>query len=205
MPSSSLFSSSFSSNQASSRASLQHLGTVGEPINPEAWRWFFEKVGESRCPVVDTWWQTETGSHMLQPLPIPGAQVKPGAATRPAFGVVPCLLDPTTGEELEGNPAEGLLAMKAPWPSALRGVWNNYQRFEDTYFSYPGFYLTGDGARRDEDGDYWITGRADDVVIVSGHNIGTAEGALVVVFFLKVIAKGDGSLAYLFCPVLKCV
>jgi len=156
---------------------LQHLGTVGEPINPEAWRWFFEKVGESRCPVVDTWWQTETGSHMLQPLPIPGAQVKPGAVTMPAFGVVPCLLDPTTGEELEGNPAEGLLAMKAPWPSALRGVWNNYQRFEDTYFSYPGFYLTGDGARRDEDGDYWITGRADDVVIVSGHNIGTAEGA----------------------------
>ena len=172
----SYLSLSFLFIQASSRASLRHLGTVGEPINPEAWRWFFEKVGESRCPVVDTWWQTETGSHMLQPLPIPGSQVKPGAATMPAFGVVPCLLDLTTGEELEGNPAEGLLAMKAPWPSALRGVWNNYQRFEDTYFSYPGFYLTGDGARRDADGDYWITGRADDVVIVSGHNIGTAEG-----------------------------
>jgi len=157
-----------------SRKSLKLLGTVGEPINPEAWRWYFEVVGDSRCPIVDTWWQTETGSHMITPLPTKGWGLKPGSASLPSFGVQPALLD-AQGKELSGNPAEGLLALKAPWPSALRGVWGDAKRFEETYFPFKGYYLTGDGARRDDDGYYWITGRVDDVVIVSGHNIGTAE------------------------------
>jgi acetyl-CoA synthetase len=156
------------------RASLRLLGTVGEPINPEAWEWYHNVVGEGRCPIVDTWWQTETGAHMLTPLP--GATpLKPGSATRPFFGVQPCLLD-DQGNEIEGNPAEGNLAIKHPWPSQMRTVYGDHKRFYETYFAmYKGYYFTGDGARRDEDGYYWITGRVDDVLNVSGHRLGTAE------------------------------
>ncbi|MDO6461975.1 acetate--CoA ligase [Granulosicoccaceae sp. 1_MG-2023] len=157
-----------------SRASLRVLGTVGEPINPEAWEWYHNVVGEGRCPIVDTWWQTETGAHMLTPLP--GAHaLKPGSATAPFFGAQPVLLD-DQGNEIEGNPAEGNLAMKGPWPSMMRTIFGNHQRFYETYFAmFPGYYFTGDGARRDEDGYYWITGRVDDVLNVSGHRLGTAE------------------------------
>jgi len=158
---------------STSRKSLKLLGTVGEPINPEAWRWYFEVVGNSKCPVVDTWWQTETGAHMITPMPTSGWAQKPGSASLPSFGAQPAILD-AAGNELSGE-CEGLLVLKAPWPSALRGIWGDQQRFEETYFPFPGYYLTGDGARRDKDGYYWITGRVDDVVIVSGHNIGTAE------------------------------
>ncbi|QFY90450.1 acetate--CoA ligase [Magnetovirga frankeli] len=157
-----------------SRKSLRLLGTVGEPINPEAWEWYHRVVGEERCPIVDTWWQTETGAHMLTPLP--GATpLKPGSATLPFFGVQPCLLD-DQGHEIEGNPAEGNLAIKHPWPSMMRTVYGDHKRFFETYFAmFPGYYFTGDGARRDEDGYYWITGRVDDVLNVSGHRLGTAE------------------------------
>lgn len=157
-----------------SRSSLRLLGTVGEPINPEAWEWYYHVVGDERCPIVDTWWQTETGAHMLTPLP--GATpLKPGSATRPFFGVDPVLLD-DQGNEIEGNPAEGNLAIKQPWPSMMRTVYGDHKRFFETYFAmYPGYYFTGDGARRDEDGYYWITGRVDDVLNVSGHRLGTAE------------------------------
>jgi acetyl-CoA synthetase len=156
------------------RSSLRLLGTVGEPINPEAWEWYYRVVGDERCPIVDTWWQTETGAHMLTPLP--GATpLKPGSATRPFFGVQPVLLD-DQGVEIEGNPAEGNLAIKHPWPSMMRSVYGDHKRFFETYFAmYPGYYFTGDGARRDEDGYYWITGRVDDVLNVSGHRLGTAE------------------------------
>ncbi len=156
-----------------SRKSLRLLGTVGEPINPEAWEWYYQLVGDSRCPIVDTWWQTETGAIMITPLP--GAtELKPGSATRPFFGVQPVLLD-ADGNELEGA-VEGNLAIKASWPSQIRSVYGDHQRLIDTYFStYPGYYFTGDGARRDEDGYYWITGRVDDVLNVSGHRMGTAE------------------------------
>ncbi len=156
-----------------SRSSIRLLGTVGEPINPEAWEWYYHVVGDERCPIVDTWWQTETGAHMLTPLP--GATpLKPGSATRPFFGVQPVLLD-QEGNELEGA-VEGNLAIKASWPSQIRSVFGDHQRMIDTYFStYPGYYFTGDGARRDEDGYYWITGRVDDVLNVSGHRMGTAE------------------------------
>ena len=158
---------------SSSRASLRLLGTVGEPINPEAWDWYFRVVGESRCPIVDTWWQTETGAHMITPLP--GAtDLKPGSATRPFFGVQLALLN-EQGEEVEGAGA-GYLVIKASWPSQIRTVYGDHQRFIDTYFSqYPGYYFSGDGASRDEDGYYWITGRVDDVLNVSGHRMGTAE------------------------------
>jgi len=156
------------------RSSLRLLGSVGEPINPEAWRWYSEVVGDSRCPIADTWWQTETGAISIAPLPAKGWAQKPGSAMRPFFGIQPVLLDPK-GKELDGNNVEGLLAIKHPWPSMLRGVWGNPQRFQETYFPFSGYYLTGDGARRDAQGDYWITGRVDDVIIVSGHNIGTAE------------------------------
>jgi len=158
---------------STSRSSLKLLGTVGEPINPEAWEWYYRVVGESRCPIVDTWWQTETGGHMLTPLP--GAiDLKPGSATVPFFGVQPVLLD-ENGQELEGA-AEGSLAVKAAWPGQIRSVYGDHQRCIDTYYStYPGYYFTGDGARRDEDGYYWITGRVDDVLNVSGHRMGTAE------------------------------
>jgi acetyl-CoA synthetase len=157
-----------------SRKSLRLLGTVGEPINPEAWEWYYRVVGDERCPIVDTWWQTETGAHMLTPLP--GATpLKPGSATRPFFGVNPVLLD-DLGNEIEGNPAAGNLAIKHPWPSMMRTVYGDHNRFFETYFAmYPGYYFTGDGARRDEDGYYWITGRVDDVLNVSGHRLGTAE------------------------------
>jgi acetyl-CoA synthetase len=156
-----------------SRNSLRLLGTVGEPINPEAWEWYYHVVGEDRCPIVDTWWQTETGGILITPLP--GAtKLKPGSATRPFFGIQPALVD-NDGKVLEGA-AEGNLVMTHPWPGQMRGVYGDHQRFVDTYFkAYPGMYFTGDGARRDADGDYWITGRVDDVLIVSGHNLGTAE------------------------------
>ncbi|TRO30447.1 acetate--CoA ligase [Pseudomonas sp. ALS1279] len=159
--------------KATSRSSLRLLGTVGEPINPEAWEWYFHVVGDTRCPIVDTWWQTETGSILITPLP--GAtDLKPGSATRPFFGVQPVLLD-EQGKEIEG-PGAGVLAIKASWPSQIRSVYGDHQRMIDTYFKpYPGYYFTGDGARRDEDGYYWITGRVDDVINVSGHRIGTAE------------------------------
>ena len=159
--------------QNTSRASLKLLGTVGEPINPEAWEWYYRTVGDSRCPIVDTWWQTETGGHMLTPFP--GAtDLKPGSATKPFFGVQPILLD-TEGNEIEGE-GEGLLMIKASWPSQIRSVYGDHKRCIETYFSaYPGYYFTGDGAKRDVDGDYWITGRVDDVLNVSGHRMGTAE------------------------------
>ncbi|AZF28639.1 acetate--CoA ligase [Pseudomonas sp. R2-60-08W] len=159
--------------QSTSRASLRLLGSVGEPINPEAWDWYFNAVGEQRCPIVDTWWQTETGGIMLSPLA--SAQlIKPGCATQPMFGVQPVLLD-EQGKEISGA-GSGVLAIKASWPGQIRSVYGDPQRMLDTYFKpYPGYYFTGDGARRDEDGDYWITGRIDDVINVSGHRIGTAE------------------------------
>ena len=156
-----------------SRRSIKLLGTVGEPINPEAWEWYYRVVGDARCPIVDTWWQTETGAHMLTPLPGATA-LKPGSATRPFFGVQPILLD-NDGHEVTGA-GEGNLAIKASWPSQIRSVYGDHQRMIDTYFStYKGYYFTGDGARRDEDGYYWITGRVDDVLNVSGHRMGTAE------------------------------
>ncbi|WP_346841058.1 acetate--CoA ligase [Metapseudomonas otitidis] len=155
------------------RSSLRLLGSVGEPINPEAWEWYYNVVGERRCPIVDTWWQTETGSILITPLPGATA-LKPGSATRPFFGVQPVLLD-EKGHEIEG-PGSGVLAIKASWPSQIRTVYGDHKRMIETYFSaYPGYYFTGDGARRDEDGYYWITGRVDDVINVSGHRIGTAE------------------------------
>lgn len=159
--------------QSTSRASLRLLGSVGEPINPEAWHWYFNEVGQRRCPIVDTWWQTETGGIMLTPLP--GTQtLKPGCATQPMFGVQPVLLD-DKGQVIEGQGA-GLLAVKASWPGQIRTVHGDHQRMVDTYFKpMPGYYFTGDGARRDADGHYWITGRVDDVINVSGHRIGTAE------------------------------
>ncbi|MGH8163224.1 MAG: acetate--CoA ligase, partial [Rhodanobacteraceae bacterium] len=156
-----------------SRASLRLLGTVGEPINPEAWEWYFNVVGEQRCPIVDTWWQTETGGIMISPLP--GATgMKPGSAMRPFFGIRPALVD-ADGKILQGE-ASGNLVITDSWPGQMRTLWGDHQRFIDTYFkTYPGMYCTGDGARRDADGDWWITGRVDDVINVSGHRIGTAE------------------------------
>jgi acetyl-CoA synthetase len=156
-----------------SRRSLRILGSVGEPINPEAWEWYYHVVGAGRCPVMDTWWQTETGGHMITPLP-GVTELKPGSATLPFFGVVPALVD-AEGHVLEGA-ASGNLVLTTSWPSQLRTVYGDHQRCIDTYFSaYPGFYFTGDGARRDEDGYWWITGRVDDVLNVSGHRLGTAE------------------------------
>jgi acetyl-CoA synthetase len=156
-----------------SRASLRLLGTVGEPINPEAWLWYHRVVGEGRCPIVDTWWQTETGAALITPLPGATA-LKPGSATRPFFGVRPALVD-EKGAQLEGA-ASGNLVLLDSWPGQMRTVYGDHKRFFDTYFStYPGMYFTGDGCRRDEDGYYWITGRVDDVLNVSGHRIGTAE------------------------------
>ncbi|RON25844.1 acetate--CoA ligase [Pseudomonas lini] len=156
-----------------SRESLRLLGTVGEPINPEAWEWYFNTVGEQRCPIVDTWWQTETGGIMLSPL-VSTQRIKPGCATQPMFGVQPVLLD-EHGKEIKGA-GSGILAIKSSWPAQIRSVYGDPKRMIETYFKpYPGYYFTGDGARRDEDGDYWITGRIDDVINVSGHRIGTAE------------------------------
>ena len=157
----------------STRESLKVLGTVGEPINPEAWEWYYEKVGKKKCPIVDTWWQTETGSIMISGLAGFSDQ-KPGSACKPFFGVVPVLLD-ENGNEIEG-PGSGNLAIRDSWPSQIRTVYGDHQRCVDTYYTtYPGYYFTGDGARRDEDGFYWITGRVDDVLNVSGHRLGTAE------------------------------
>jgi len=159
--------------KATSRKSLRLLGSVGEPINPEAWEWYFQVVGEGRCSIVDTWWQTETGGILITPLP--GAtKLKPGSATRPFFGIVPAIVN-NKGEVLEGA-AEGNLIVTRSWPGQMRTVYGDHQRFVDTYFSqYPGNYFSGDGARRDEEGFYWITGRVDDVINVSGHRMGTAE------------------------------
>jgi acetyl-CoA synthetase len=187
-----------------SRASLRLLGTVGEPINPEAWRWYYEVVGDSRCPIVDTWWQTETGGHLITP--IPGATaLKPGSATVPFFGVQPAVVD-ANGAILEGE-AEGNLVITDSWPGQMRTVYGDHQRFIDTYFrTYPGSYFTGDGCRRDADGYYWITGRVDDVINVSGHRIGTAEVESALVSHPKVAEaavvgfphdiKGQGIYAY---------
>jgi acetyl-CoA synthetase len=187
-----------------SRSSLKLLGTVGEPINPEAWEWYYRVVGDGRCPIMDTWWQTETGAHMLTPLP--GAiDLKAGSATLPFFGVQPVLLD-TEGREIEG-PGEGNLCIKASWPSQIRSVYGDHQRCVETYYSaYPGYYFTGDGARRDADGYYWITGRVDDVLNVSGHRMGTAEVESALVLHPQVAEaavvgcphdiKGQGIYAY---------
>jgi len=186
--------------------SLRILGSVGEPINPEAWRWYHRNAGKERCPIVDTWWQTETGGILITPLP--GATpLKPGSASFPFFGVKPILLDPQTGEEIRGNGVSGVLAIEEPWPGQMRTIYGDHQRFEETYFDqYKGYYFTGDGCRRDEDGYYWITGRVDDVINVSGHRMGTAEveSALVahdsvaeaaVVGFPHEV-KGEGIYAY---------
>ena len=187
-------------------ASLKILGSVGEPINPEAWRWYYGKAGKERSPIVDTWWQTETGGILITPLP--GATpLKPGSATFPFFGIQPVVLEPEKGTEIEGNDVSGVLAMKEPWPGQMRTVYGDHERFENTYFQqYKGYYFTGDGCRRDADGYYWITGRVDDVINVSGHRMGTAEveSALVlhntvaeaaVVGFPHEI-KGEGIYAY---------
>lgn len=156
-------------------SSVRILGTVGEPINPEIWKWYHDVVGEGRCDIVDTWWQTETGGHLITP--IPGVTpTKPGSATLPFFGIQPVIVNPETGEELKGNDVEGALCIKQSWPGQARTIYRDHARFVETYFSqYPGHYFTGDGCRRDEDGYYWITGRIDDVLNVSGHRLGTAE------------------------------
>ena len=159
--------------QKTSRSSLKILGTVGEPINPEAWEWYFSIVGEERCPVVDTWWQTETGGHMITPLPF-ATELKPGSATQPFFGVEPQVLT-ESGEVLEGE-ASGVLVLARSWPGQMRTLYNNHERFMEAYFStFPGKYFAGDGVKRDADGYYWITGRVDDVLNISGHRLGTAE------------------------------
>jgi acetyl-CoA synthetase len=187
-----------------SRKSIRLLGTVGEPINPEAWEWYYRVVGDERCPIVDTWWQTETGGILITPLP--GAiKLKPGSATLPFFGVVPEIVD-TEGKVLEG-PCEGNLCISRAWPGMMRTVYGDHERFKQTYFStYKGKYFTGDGARRDEDGYYWITGRVDDVINVSGHRLGTAEVESALVLHDKVAeaavvgyphdVKGQGIYAY---------
>ena len=186
--------------------SLRLLGTVGEPINPEAWRWYHKNVGKERCPIVDTWWQTETGGILISPLP--GATAtKPGSATFPFFGIEPVVLEPEKGTIVEGDGVSGVLAMKAPWPGQMRTVYGDHERFENTYFQqYKGYYFTGDGCRRDEDGYYWITGRVDDVINVSGHRMGTAEVESALVLHAKVAEaavvgfphdiKGEGIYAY---------
>ena len=190
-----------------SRASLRLLGTVGEPINPEAWQWYYNVIGEARCPIVDTWWQTETGGHMLTPLPGATA-LKPGSATQPFFGVQPGLIDADTNKLIEGTgEASGALVMIGSWPGQIRSIYGDHQRMVDTYFKdYPGYYFSGDGARRDADGDYWITGRMDDVLNVSGHRMGTAEVESALVLHEKIAEaavvgyphdiKGQGIYAY---------
>jgi acetyl-CoA synthetase len=156
------------------RSTLRLLGTVGEPIKEPEWLWYYNVVGEGRCPIVDTWWQTETGGALITPLPAT-TPLKPGSATLPFFGVVPVILD-EAGNEVEGNHANGYLCIKTAWPSLMRTIYGDHERFRQTYFDrFPGYYMTGDGALRDEDGYYWITGRVDDVLNVSGHRLGTAE------------------------------
>jgi acetyl-CoA synthetase len=187
-------------------SSLKLLGTVGEPINPEAWNWYSHHIGGDRLPIVDTYWQTETGGHILTPLP--GAiATKPGSATLPFFGVKPVVLDPATGKPMPDGATEGVLCLADSWPGQMRTVWGDHKRFEETYFTqYPGYYFTGDGCRRDEDGYYWITGRVDDVLNVSGHRLGTAEIESALVAHVKVAEaavvgyphdiKGQGIYAY---------
>ncbi|MCA2014073.1 acetate--CoA ligase [Cereibacter sphaeroides] len=187
-------------------SSLKLLGSVGEPINPEAWNWYNTHVGKGECPIVDTFWQTETGGHMLTPLP--GAiPTKPGSATKPFFGVKPEVLDATTAEIQSDTKAEGVLCIADSWPGQMRTVWGDHERFQDTYFSqYKGYYFTGDGCQRDEDGYYWITGRVDDVINVSGHRMGTAEVESALVAHAQVAeaavvgyphpVKGQGIYAY---------
>ncbi|MFA7261006.1 MAG: acetate--CoA ligase, partial [Aeromonas bestiarum] len=190
--------------EGTSRSSLRIMGSVGEPINPEAWEWYYRTIGEERCPIVDTWWQTETGGILISPLP-GVTDLKPGSATRPFFGVQPALVD-NMGEPLEGA-TEGNLVITDSWPGQMRTVFGDHERFEQTYFStFPGRYFTGDGARRDEDGYYWITGRVDDVLNVSGHRMGTAEIESALVSHPKVAEaavvgvpheiKGQGIYAY---------
>jgi acetyl-CoA synthetase len=186
------------------RDSLRLLGTVGEPINPEAWEWYHRVVGDERCPIVDTWWQTETGGILISPLP--GAiDTKPGSATKPFFGVKPAIVD--AGGQVQEGACEGNLVLTASWPGQMRTVYGDHQRFIETYFkTYPGTYFTGDGCRRDADGYYWITGRVDDVINVSGHRIGTAEVESALVSHPKVAEaavvgcpheiKGQGIYAY---------
>ena len=188
-------------------SSLRLLGSVGEPINPEAWNWYNEVVGKGKLPIVDTWWQTETGGHMITPLP--GAiAAKPGSATKPFFGVQPVILDATTGEEQTATKAEGVLCIKDSWPGQMRTVFGDHDRFVSAYFAdYKGYYFTGDGCRRDADGYYWITGRVDDVINVSGHRMGTAEVESALVAHAKVAEaavvgyphaiKGQGIYAYI--------
>jgi acetyl-CoA synthetase len=187
-------------------SSVKLLGTVGEPINPEAWNWYNEVVGKGTRPIVDTWWQTETGGHLLTPLP--GAiATKPGSATLPFFGVQPVVLDPTTGQELADTACEGVLCLKDSWPGQMRTIWGDHDRFQATYFAdYKGYYFSGDGCRRDADGYYWITGRVDDVINVSGHRMGTAEVESALVAHVDVAEaavvgyphdiKGQGIYAY---------
>jgi acetyl-CoA synthetase len=189
---------------SSSRKSLRLMGSVGEPINPEAWEWYYRTVGEMRCPIVDTWWQTETGATLMTPLP--GAHaLKPGSAAKPFFSIRPELVD-DKGEVLEGA-TSGNLCILDSWPGQMRTVYGDHARFVDTYFrTYPGKYFTGDGCRRDEDGYYWITGRVDDVINVSGHRLGTAEVESALVAHPKVAEaavvgyphniKGQGIYAY---------
>lgn len=167
-------------------SSLKVLGTVGEPINPQAWHWYNEKVGRGRCAIIDSWWQTETGASMITPLP--GAiPTKPGSATKPFFGVQPVVLDPNTGKEITETEASGVLALKDSWPGQMRTIFGDHQRFVSTYFEqYKGYYFTGDGCRRDKDGYYWITGRVDDVLNISGHRLGTAEIESALVAYPKV-------------------
>ncbi|MFW3146744.1 MAG: acetate--CoA ligase [Thermoplasmatota archaeon] len=187
-------------------SSLRILGSVGEPINPEAWIWYYKNVGNEKCPIVDTWWQTETGGILITPLP--GAWgLKPGSATLPFFGITPAILEAESGREIKDKEASGVLVIKQPWPGQMRTVYGDHKRFEETYFDmYKGYYFTGDGARRDKDGYYWITGRVDDVINVSGHRLGTAEVESALVSHPKVAEaavvgfpheiKGQGIYAY---------
>lgn len=190
--------------QKTSRSSLRILGTVGEPINPEAWEWYYHIIGEDRCPVVDTWWQTETGGHMITPMPF-ATPLKPGSASKPFFGIEPQVVS-ESGEVLEGE-ASGILVLSRSWPGQMRTLYNNHERFIEAYFStYPGKYFTGDGVKRDSDGYYWITGRVDDVLNISGHRLGTAEIESALVLHNKVSEaavvgmpheiKGQGIYAY---------
>ena len=173
---------------STNRESLRILGTVGEPINPEAWEWYFKVVGRGTCPIVDTWWQTETGGILITPFP--GATTtKPGSATLPFFGIQPVVLDPNSGKEITDQECEGVLVIKDSWPGQMRTVFGDHERFVSTYFNdYKGYYFTGDGCRRDKDGYYWITGRVDDVLNVSGHRMGTAEIESALVAHPKVLS-----------------
>jgi acetyl-CoA synthetase len=185
---------------------LRVLGSVGEPINPEAWRWYYKHIGRGRCPIVDTWWQTETGGILITPLP-GCTPTKPGSATFPFFGVKPVVIEAETGKVVKGNGVSGVLALEEPWPGQMRTLYGDHERFEETYFKmYPGYYFTGDGCTRDEDGYYWVTGRVDDVINVSGHRMGTAEVESALVLHAKVAEaavvgfphdiKGQGIYAY---------